>query len=203
MFTSRARQAGITFIELIMFIVIVGVGVAGILKVIQMSTAKSADPVVRKQAIAIAESLLEEVELQPFTYCDPDDPNQNPDAPSPSCTTGYSESATLGPETQGGVTETRYYVNATTPMFDNVNDYAGFSMTGIKPIDDQLNAIPGLASYNATVSISQISAGEATGFNIPAANVDAVLKITVRVTGPIGTDISMTGYRFRYAPFAF
>lgn len=48
-------------IELIMFIIIVGVGVAGILTVMQVTVKASADPVLRKQAIAMAEAVLEEV----------------------------------------------------------------------------------------------------------------------------------------------
>lgn len=58
-----------------MFIVIVGAAVAGIIGVISVTTQSSADPMIRKQALAIAEAVLEEVRLQPFTYCDPDDPS--------------------------------------------------------------------------------------------------------------------------------
>ncbi len=72
---TRHRQLGISLIELIMFIVIVSVALAGILLVLNVTTKSSADPLVHKQALAIAESLLEEVELMPFTYCDPDDVN--------------------------------------------------------------------------------------------------------------------------------
>ena len=63
------NQRGISLIELIMFIVIVSVALAGILLVMNVTTKGSADPLVHKQALAIAESLLEEVELMPFTYC--------------------------------------------------------------------------------------------------------------------------------------
>ena len=63
MFTPR-RQAGLSLIELVMFIVIVGVAVAGVLSVMNVTTRHSADPMIRKQAQAIAESLLEEIELQ-------------------------------------------------------------------------------------------------------------------------------------------
>ena len=57
-----------------MFIVIVSAAVAGIIGVIDVTTRSSADPMIHKQALAIAEAVLEEVQLQPFTYCDPDDP---------------------------------------------------------------------------------------------------------------------------------
>lgn len=57
------KQYGISLIELILFIVIIGVGVLGILGVMNQATAHSADPLVRKQALAVAESLLEEIEL--------------------------------------------------------------------------------------------------------------------------------------------
>jgi len=60
------KQRGTSLIELIMFIVIVSVALAGILLVMDTVTRSSADPLIRKQAIAIAESMLEEVELQDF-----------------------------------------------------------------------------------------------------------------------------------------
>jgi Tfp pilus assembly protein PilV len=71
---NRRKSRGLSLIELIMFIVIVGAAVAGIIAMIGMTTQSSADPMIRKQALAIAEAMLEEVRLQPFTYCDPDDP---------------------------------------------------------------------------------------------------------------------------------
>lgn len=58
------KQRGISLIELILFIVIISVAVAGILLVMNNVTGHSADALVRKQALAIAESLLEEIELQ-------------------------------------------------------------------------------------------------------------------------------------------
>ena len=42
-----------------MFIVIVGIGLAGILGVINLTTRASADPLIQKQALAIAEAYLE------------------------------------------------------------------------------------------------------------------------------------------------
>lgn len=59
-------QRGSSLIELIMFIVIVSVALAGILLVMNTTTQGSADPLLRKQALAAAYSLLEEVELQDF-----------------------------------------------------------------------------------------------------------------------------------------
>ena len=69
MCTSKRPQQGFTLIELIIFIVVVGVGVAGILSVYTTSIKSSADPMVRKQAVAIAESLLEEIVQK--EYADP------------------------------------------------------------------------------------------------------------------------------------
>lgn len=67
--TSR-RQAGFTLIELVFFIVVVSLGMAGILMVIDVSTRSGADPMVRKQAMALADSLMEEILLK--DYADPD-----------------------------------------------------------------------------------------------------------------------------------
>lgn len=63
---SSPRQLGFTLVEVIIFIVVVGAGLAGILLVSSTVVKSSADPMVRKQAIAIAESLLEEISLKAF-----------------------------------------------------------------------------------------------------------------------------------------
>jgi MSHA pilin protein MshD len=60
-------QYGISLIELIIFIVIVSGALAGLLLVMNVNTKNSADPLIQKQALTIAESLLEEIELQDFS----------------------------------------------------------------------------------------------------------------------------------------
>ena len=67
---NSRRQKGFTLLELIIFIVVVGVGLAGILTVSNNVVKSSADPMVRKQAMALADSILEEI-LQK-EYSDPD-----------------------------------------------------------------------------------------------------------------------------------
>src|SRR4051812_24967928 len=72
---NKQRQRGMSLIEVVVFIVVLGIGFAGMLVLYNQVTQASVDPIVRKQALAVASSLLEEIELQAFTYCDPDDPN--------------------------------------------------------------------------------------------------------------------------------
>ena len=73
MINRMPEQRGLSMIELMVFIVIVGIAVTGVLSVYSSVTRTSVDPMVRKQALAVAESLLEEVLSKPYTYCDPDD----------------------------------------------------------------------------------------------------------------------------------
>ncbi len=64
------KQLGATMVELILTIVIISVALIGILSVVNLTTGHSADPLVQQQAIAIAESYLEEILAQ--SYSDPD-----------------------------------------------------------------------------------------------------------------------------------
>ena len=192
---SRRASGGVTLIELIVFIVIVGLAMAGVLAAFNTITAASADPQVRKQVLAIAESLMDEVALMPFTFCDPDDANAatatNSTLGAGGCAT-LSEDTAIGPETQSGTPESRY---STTIPFDNVSDYHGFSMgPGIQDITN--TTIAGLGAYSAIITVTQ--AGLASGVNlIPAAD---ALRISVTVTGPGGVSTTLEGYRTRYAP---
>ena len=64
------RQVGTTLIELVISIVIVSIAVSAVLMALSMNVARSADPMIRHQAVAIAEAYLEEIFLKPFD--DPD-----------------------------------------------------------------------------------------------------------------------------------
>ena len=191
-------EHGISLIELIVFIVIVGIAVAGVVGALSMATRASADPMIQKQALAIAEALLEEVQLQPFTYCDPDDPNAASALSAGGCTGGAGGpndesllvAGQLGPEAG----ETRY--SATTP-YDNVSDYNGFPNPLVPGITDITGAaITGLDNYTASVTVVNQALGA-----IPASD---SLLITVTVDGPPGTNtrVVLDGYRVRYAPNA-
>jgi MSHA pilin protein MshD len=196
--SGRAAQRGVSLIELIVFIVIVSLALAGILGVYNQAVRGSADPMARKQAVSVAESLLTEAMMRPFTYCDPQDPVNDPSATPPtsgaSCTGGAGGTndqnaggGALGPRPAG---ETRY--SATNP-FDNVADYNGLSMAaGIYSVDDGTTPMAGLSGYTAQVAVTR-SGGT---FGLSA---DEVLRIDVTVQGR-GETITLTGYRFRYAP---
>ncbi len=197
---SSGRQAGFTFIELIMFVVIVSIGVAGVLSVYYVTAQKSADPQVRKQMLAIADAMLEEVELMPFTYCDPTDANA---ATAGNALVGGTDCATLveamGPESG----ESRY--SATTP-FNNVNDYNGFDTNTASPsgIRDPSGTFVGPTGYRAVVAVTTAALGPA-GTQVAATDVNGApqsLRIDVTVTGPRGDTITVTGFRARYSPNA-
>jgi MSHA pilin protein MshD len=180
MCTDR-RQRGVTLIELIVFIVIVSVGLAGILSVLNLTTRHSADPMIRKQMLAIAEGLMDEVAAQPVTWCDPDDPAAATAMNVAACATPEAIGAEGG-ETRGG---------AVTP-FDNVNDYNGLAgiTTGITG-----TAMP--LGYSAAITVAQDALGPG-GAVVPAA---ASLRMTVTVS--FGNEnLIVEGYRTRYAPNA-
>jgi len=194
------RSRGVSLIELVVFIVIVGVAMAGLFAAFNTITAASADPQVRKQVLAIAESLMEEVQLMPFTYCDPDDANAATATSSavrslpvdPTKCDAVSEDTAIGPEAG----ESRY--SSSTP-FDNVSDYhnaaIGPGAPGTPGIYDIAGTnIGGLEAYTATIAVTQAGLG-----GIAA---EDALKIAVTVTGPNGVSITLEGYRTRYAPNA-
>src|SRR5450759_971591 len=64
---SISRQAGMTLIELVMAIVIVSVGLAGVMLAFSTVVKSSSDPLIHKQMLAIAEEMMEEITLKPYT----------------------------------------------------------------------------------------------------------------------------------------
>jgi len=72
------NQSGVTLVELIVAMIVISIAVGGVLLVMNYTVSRSADPVLRHQAIAIAEAYMEEITLK--NYRDPDDGNVCPAA---------------------------------------------------------------------------------------------------------------------------
>ena len=186
MFSSRRRHGGLSLLEVVVFIVVLGIAFVGMLTLFNRVTTASVDPLVRKQALALASSMLEEVELRAFTYCDPDDANVYTAGNAAGCATAETIGAEAG--------ETRY----ATPRFDNVNDYNGFGMSGASILSADGQPVAGLTGYSVNVTVANIAPGE-----LPSvADVNDALRVTVTVTAPAGVNVSLQGYRLRYAPNA-
>jgi MSHA pilin protein MshD len=184
MFIDSRRARAFTLIELIFFILVVSIALAAVLMAISTGVMHSSDPMVRKQAMAAAESLLEEIELQPFTYCDPNDASATTATGAAGCS---SASNSMDNPANWGVGKTRYGPT----FFDNVADYNNFTMSGT--LNDFLQqSSTRLSGYSAAVAIAQVG----TGFGLPNGN---VLRVTVTVTGS-GDTITLTGFRFRHSP---
>jgi MSHA pilin protein MshD len=144
-----SRQTGVTLIELIISMVVISISVVGIFSVMNLTVKHSADPLTENQAVAIAESYMEEILLQNY-----------------SCS---------------GTTQT---VRAN---FNCVDDYNNLVNTGVQ---NQLGAaISGLSQYTVSVTVS--AATTLTG------SVSAK-QITVSVTGPGMSNLSLVGYRAQY-----
>lgn len=61
------RQQGMTLVELVITIVIVGLCAAALYSAMASIMGRSADPLLRQQSLALAEAYLEEIQLQAFT----------------------------------------------------------------------------------------------------------------------------------------
>ena len=60
------RLRGFTLAEALLAIVVLGVGMAGVMLAFGAAARHSADPVLRKQMMGIAQELLEEIALKPY-----------------------------------------------------------------------------------------------------------------------------------------
>lgn len=131
MFMTRPLQRGFTLIELIVFMVVVSAGLAGILTVMNTVVKSSADPMVRKQAIALADSILEEIVLK--AYADPD---------------GVSGETTR--ETMDDVAD---YHGKSNALFTDLPTGLAAYLIAISVTDDA--ATLGVASKKVTVTVSR------------------------------------------------
>lgn len=74
---ERTGRAGVTLVELVIALVVVGIALSGIFLVFNVVTTSSVDPLVQHQAGAVAESYLDEILARDFEDPDGDDAEVN------------------------------------------------------------------------------------------------------------------------------
>ncbi|MFL6655036.1 MAG: prepilin-type N-terminal cleavage/methylation domain-containing protein [Sulfurifustis sp.] len=174
--TRRAAtaQRGATLVELVISIVVIAVGLAGVLTVIDHVTRSSGDPMVEQQAIAVAESYLEEILLKAYDE---------------TAATGNPEGA---PGPDAGET------NRT--LYNDVNDFDALANNGCIATtpacpalgscacDQNGNPISSLRGYSVAVQVDTTATLNA----VPAS------RVQVTVTAPGGVAVTLGGYRTNY-----
>lgn len=168
-----SRPRGVTLVELIVAIVVIGAGVAGILKVMDVTTRRSADPMLMQQAQLIAESYLEEILLRKFIDPDTD---------------------TVCPAPEAGRAD---YDNVCD--YNGLNDNAGAidqlgnAVPGLERYNVSVTVLPNSTATTAAVSLGGLSNDYGAGYI-------RVLQVTVVVTHDDfpGVGVTLTGYRTHY-----
>ena len=205
---SIKRERGLTIIELVMFIVIMGVAAAGIIGVLNLSATSSADPLRRKQAMLIAEAYMEEVQLAGLSFCAPND-------------AAYGTAVKLGDCLTAAAVGQR--VPGSARPYTSVADYATklntaertFSVDGVdRDVNgralgaDQASKTMGnssLAGITTTVTLNVLGPGAELGpagslIGSTAANLEALQITVITQYGGPNEFIRLDGYRTRYAP---
>ena len=168
---SMRRQGGLTLIELIMFIIIVSVGLAGVLSVMNVTVMSSADPVIRKQALGVAEAMMDEVLSKDFQN-DPLD--------------AANTSAVLGCTPNSPATGPRCRVNTLLDRqnYNDVDDYQNWNQLGVFQVDG--TPAPFLANYRVQVAVALWALNGING-----------KRVTVTVSG--GNEvIALDGFRANF-----
>jgi MSHA pilin protein MshD len=193
------HQHGFTLIDVLLVIVLLGIVAAALTATSARLASQSSHTLKSRQALALAQGLLDEVRHMPFTYCDPSDARAALATGAFVGGTGCAAQVdALGPEPG----ESRY--NAAN-RFDGVTDYQGFVMPGpgcaaglCDAAGNVVNATGALVGCAARVDMAAqalpgIVALDANGR--PQA-----LRIVVTATCPGIEAVYAEGIRVRHAP---
>ena len=193
MFTARRRRQGLTLVEMVIFIVVVSIAVAGVLVVMNITSSHSGDAQLRKQATAIAEGILEEVEMARFTYCDPKDAN---------ATTAQYVATGSDAAHCASIVEQVGPESGNVRPYDNVNDYVAALGTKTSFALTDVNSGSGanqVGTYTAWLTISKAALSGMESDSGASANLGSALQIRVEVDYT-GGSVILDGYRTQYSP---
>ena len=108
---SRRQLAGFTLLELIVFIVIVGIALSALVMTIGRGNIDNVRPIYQVRALELAQAQMDAILGRRWD-------ENTPSGGLPSCAASGNCSTTLGPEGESG-----------EAAFDDIDDYNGFSKT--------------------------------------------------------------------------
>ncbi|MCW8827817.1 MAG: hypothetical protein OQK94_02040 [Gammaproteobacteria bacterium] len=199
------RTTGFTLIETLIFIIVVGIGIAGIAQLYMTNVTDSATPLIRERTSSIAKAYMDEIiakrwdENTPIgggcvdtdltgsgdsctTYCSAlSTPQCNHSkctlTPPGTCTATANVSAAFGTDTG----------ETSRAVWDDLDDYNGH--TASPPEDFDGNALTDSSGFTVSVTVSQPGSDWQ---GIPAAD---VRRIQVDVSNPLGETLTLVSYR--------
>lgn len=193
------NRRGFSLIETVIFILVVGVALSGIVTLFVQNTQSSSDPFMRERAVAVAHAYMDEIMGMRFDENTPVG-GGCVETGSNSCSSYCamlndvqcvrSKCRLQGPANcvarsnlSGIATE-----EGNRSAYDDVDDYAGLNEqpTGL------VGVAGGYAGFNVQVSVTQPAA------NWQGIDVRDLRHIQVRVTSPLNETISLQAYRVNF-----
>lgn len=162
-------QSGVTLVELIITIVVLGIAIAGVVGAFAVISGRSADPLNQTRAITLSQLYMDEILTR---YYDESTPVGGGKVAAVEV-----DCASAGPDGE------------IRPTFDDADDYDGLADT--PPKDSSGTSLSGYGGFS--VSVSVVCAGS----EVAAANEDAK-RIDITVTDPSGQGWLFTAYRANF-----
>ncbi len=193
-------QGGFTLIDLLVMIVLLGVVGGAMTVLFTRLAAQSSDTLRARQVVAVAQALLNEVRMMPFTYCDPGDARVTLATGAFVGGTGCNATVEAVGAEPG---ETRISV---VNRFDNVSDYNNWVQpgpscpAGLCDINGILLNGPGSPLQGCSTRVTTTPQAMPAVAALDANARPQSLRITVRVSCPNINDLVLDGIRMRHAP---
>lgn len=126
--SSRSHSAGVTLVELVITIVIIGIGIAGLAGAFATLVGRGADPLDQARAVALAQLYMDEIITKPFAHSSP-----------------------VGGGVVGSCTIDGAEAGETRITFNDVDDYNGITLQVPASPTGLLN---GYSNFRVTVAVS-------------------------------------------------
>ena len=166
-FVSSQQDSGFTLIELIIFIVVIGVATAGLFAALNSGVVNSVDPMYQVRALELAQAQVDEILGRRYD-------ENSPSGGVPACGSlggvACTPAGSLGAEAGEG----------STNQFDDIDDFDGLSVNAPAPFTGFTIAV--VVSYAGT---------DLTGLPTD----ESAKLITVTVTPPVGNPVTLSTYR--------
>ena len=176
MATVFRSQSGVTLVELVVTIVILGIAIVPLTMTLSFSASHSADSMIEVKVIELGQAYIEEILSKRYD-------ENSAQGGAPPCSSSGVACGTIGAES-----------GETRPLFDDVDDYHG--VDDQPPLDSLGSARLGYDRFRVEVEVSYSDASEVAAYGLDS-TVDAK-KILVRVHPPVGTAVTFDVYRSNF-----